>query len=95
MSTAGIYNNWVKVQNPNKIFHQMDSDTSRPPFYFGGSQVPVSLNIEHYPTMKTTYKSSKDNIKQIPMKGHGLGLGLVTTHKKNDNIRLSKYMFHK
>jgi len=29
------------------------------------------------------------------MVGHGLGVGLKTTMKKNDNIRRAKYMFHK
>jgi hypothetical protein len=29
------------------------------------------------------------------MVGHGLGVGLKTTMRKNDNIRRAKYMFHK
>ena len=49
MSTAGFYNYRPKVEHPNQLFHQMDSDTLRPTFYFGGSQVPVNLGIEHYP----------------------------------------------
>lgn len=95
MSTAGIYNYRPKVDNPTKIFHQMDSDTLQPPFYFGGSQVPINLGLEHYPSVKTPYKSSTSNITDIPMVGHGLGVGLKTTHKMNDNIRRAKYMFHK
>jgi hypothetical protein len=95
MSTAGIYNYRPKVDNPNKMFHQMDSDTSRPPFYFGGSQVPINLHIEHYPKVKTPYEFSQNDIYDIPMVGHGLGVGLKTTHRKNDNIRMPKLLFHK
>jgi hypothetical protein len=95
MSTAGFYNYRPKVEHPNKLFHQMDSDTMRPTFYFGGSQVPVNLGIEHYDSMKTPYSFSGNGIKQIPMKGHGLGVGLKTTHNKNDNIKLPKYLFRK
>ena len=95
MTTAGIYNYRPKVDNPNAILHQMDSDYLHPPFYFGGSQVPVALNLEHNSSFRTPYHSSGDGIKDIPMKGHGLGVGLKTTHRKNDNIRLTKYMFRK
>jgi hypothetical protein len=95
MSSAGIYNYRPKVDNPNKVFSQMESDEFQPPFYFGGSQVPVNLNQIKGSGFKTTnYKISKDQIKQVPMMGHGLGLGLKTTTNKNDNIRLAKYMFH-
>ena len=92
---SGNYNYRPKVNHPNQIFHQMDSDTSRPPFFFGGSQVPINLHLEHNSQMKTPYHFSSDSINQIPMKGHGLGVGLKTTHRKNDNIRLAKHMFHK
>jgi hypothetical protein len=95
MSVSGIYNNWVKVQNPNAILPQMSSDNVRPPFYFGGSQVPINLNLDSHNLNRGSYLSSLDNIKSISMKGHGLGVGLKTTHNKHDNIRLCKYMFHK
>ena len=95
MSTAGIYNYRPKVDNPTSVFHQMDSDTIRPPFYFGGSQVPINLHLDHNSPTKTPYQYSTNDIKGIPMVGHGLGIGLKTTHRKNDNIRLPKYMFHK
>lgn len=93
MSVSGIYNNWVKVQNPNAILPQMSSDNVRPPFYFGGSQVPINLNLESHNLNKGSYLSSLHNINSISMKGHGLGVGLKTTHNKHDNIRLCKYMF--
>jgi hypothetical protein len=104
MSVSGVYNNWIKVQNPNTILPQMSSDNIRPPFYFGGSQVPVNLNLDSHNLNKgpatrdggpPTYSSSLNNIKSISMKGHGLGVGLKTTHNKHDNIRLPKYMFNK
>jgi hypothetical protein len=95
MSTSGIYNYRPKVDNPNAIFHQMDSESYKPPFFFGGSQVPVALNLDHNASIKTPYHSSGYGVSQLEMKGHGLGVGLKTTHRKNDNIRLTKYMFHK
>ena len=97
MSTAGIYNYHPKVEHPNAILHQMDSDTTRPPFFFGGSQVPINLHMEHDSSsdFKIPYNSSVNSIGHIPMKGHGLGIGLKTTHRKNDNIRIPKYLFHK
>lgn len=95
MSTAGIYNYRPKVDNPHKIFYQMESGEFQPPFYFGGSQVPINLNVAHGSGIRSSYKSSMDGIKHIPMKGHGLGLGLKTTMNKTDNIRLPKHLFHK
>jgi len=37
------FNVWPKVLNPNKVLPQMSSDTLQPRFFFGGSQVPTSL----------------------------------------------------
>jgi len=96
MSTAGIYNYHYKVANPNARFPvQMESGEFQKPFYFGGSQVPVNLNIPHGSGIRSHYSSSIDEIKNIGTKSHGMGCGLKTTNKKNDMIRLSKYMFHK
>jgi hypothetical protein len=94
MSTAGIYNYRPKVDNPNKIFYQMESGGFQKPFFFGGSQVPINLGIQGSGFIKP-YMNSKDRILEIPAKGHGLGCGLHTTHRKNDRIRLAKVMFHK
>jgi hypothetical protein len=93
MSVSGVYNNWIKVQNPGTILPQMSSDNVRPPFYFGGSQVPINLHLDSHNLNKGPYSSSLNNINSISMKGHGLGVGLKTTHNKHDNIRLPKYMF--
>jgi len=92
---SGIYNYHIKLDHLNEQLPQMSSEMYRPPFYFGGSQVPVNLGFEHYPSIKTPYTSSSDHINDIPMMGHGLGVGLKTTMRKNDNIRRAKYMFHK
>ena len=43
MSTSGTYAYWPKVEHQNAIFPQMASASLQPPFYFGGSQVPVNL----------------------------------------------------
>jgi hypothetical protein len=95
MSISGTYNYHVKLDHLNEQLPQMSSEMYRPPFYFGGSQVPINLGFEHYPSHKTSYNSSTENLSGIPMVGHGLGVGLKTTMKKNDNIRRAKYMFHK
>jgi hypothetical protein len=39
------YNYNPKVENPNKIFYQMESGGFQVPFFFGGSQVPESLGL--------------------------------------------------
>ena len=40
---SGGYN--PKVSNPNAMLSQMKSGELQPPFYFGGSQVPVDLGL--------------------------------------------------
>ena len=95
MSISGIYNYHIKLEHLNEQLPQMSSEMYRPPFYFGASQVPINLGIDHYPSIKTPYNSSTSSVNDISMKGHGLGVGLKTTMKKNDNIRRAKYMFHK
>ena len=37
------FNVWEKVLHPNRVLPQMTSDTLQPRFFFGGSQVPISL----------------------------------------------------
>lgn len=44
MSTSGTYSYWPKVNNPNTQFVQMTSGEYQPPFFFGGSQIPMALN---------------------------------------------------
>lgn len=40
---SGFYNNWLKVQHPEKNYIQTTSEGYQKPFYFGGSQVPLVL----------------------------------------------------
>ena len=96
MSTAGIYNYHPKVNHPLSTFPvQMKSGEYQVPFYFGGSQVPISLGLDHHSIHRTSYTSAHDDLAHETLKGHGLGVGLKTTSRKLDNIRLPKVMFHK
>ncbi len=47
MSASGTYAYWPKVNNPNKQYIQMESGGSQPPFFFGGSQVPLAFGLNH------------------------------------------------
>lgn len=88
MSTSGFYNFRPKVEHPNTMFYQMKSDTEQPPFFFGGSQVPVNLNLSTGSGFKTEHKFSlMDKHAMTPQKR-----GAVTTINKNDRIMLPKYM---
>jgi hypothetical protein len=44
---SGFYQNWIKVQNPNlpNDIIPMQSGGFQTPFFFGGSQVPINLNL--------------------------------------------------
>ena len=95
MSVSGIYNYHPKVNEPNKIFYQMESGEFQTPFYFGGSQVPLNLGVSIGSGIKSPYVSTCEYKKDIDLKGHGLGCGLKTTMRKNDNIRMPYHMFHK
>lgn len=83
---SGFYNNWVKVENPDKILGQMTSDGFKPPFFFGGSQVPTALDLNGKP-FKSGYKSSQEEVKYISGKGIQ-----CTTVEKNNNIRIPRHM---
>jgi len=45
---SGVYNNWIKVLYPNmpNDIVQMKSGGFQPPFYFGGSQVPLYIKSD-------------------------------------------------
>ena len=88
MSTSGIYNYWPKVTHPNAILPQTTSDGFQTPFYFGGSQVPINLNIATGSGIYTPY-ISHTNMKNT-MSAEKRGTGLTTT--KNLNIHLPKYL---
>ena len=83
MSSAGIYNYHPKVAHPNKIFGQMESDCYQPPWYFGGSQVPVNLGISGS-GFKSQYKTSidRDKLKLGRLKG------MTTSVDKHSKVML-------
>lgn len=88
MSTAGIYNYHPKVAHPNKVFPQMASDTHQPPFFFGGSQVPINLGLATGSGVHTPYISHIEHMKSMNTKGRGIN----TTVQKNHKIYLPKHM---
>lgn len=66
---SGFYNYWPKVNHPNVIFPQMKSEGFKPPFYFGGSQVPINIGMVgrgnsdiRIPTKTDTYKQDDTTI---------------------------------
>ena len=89
MSTSGIYNFHPKVANPGKVFYQMESDTFQPPFYFGGSQVPVNLGLlDHEPRFRTPHISHLDHMQHLSTQGRGI----QTTIRKYHKIYLPKHL---
>jgi hypothetical protein len=88
MSTAGIYNYHPKVAHPNAILPQMTSEGFQPPFFLGGSQVPVNLGIPTGSGIHTPYVSHVVHSKQMSAEKRGTGL---TVHK-NHKIYLPKHM---
>ena len=88
MSTSGIYNYHPKVAHPGAVLPQMTSDGFQPPFFFGGSQTPVSLGIATGSGIHTPYISHVEHAKVMPASKRGTGL---TVHK-NHNVYLPKHM---
>lgn len=84
MSTSGIYNYRPKVEHPNKEFIQMTSGGFQPPFFFGGSQVPLATGQINGKGMHTPYESAYDMKRKLPMTGRGI----QTTAKKGSKIYL-------
>ena len=88
MSTAGTYGYHPKVEHPDSVLYQMDSN--QPSFYFGGSQVPINLHLDsHGSGFRTPHKFSFDKIKDL---GDNRKFN-KTTIEKYSNIRLPKHMF--
>ena len=57
MSTAGIYNAHVVIEEgPEKFKAQLA--TQQPPFFFGGSQVPEALGFMSGSGISTPYRSA-------------------------------------
>lgn len=88
------YNYNPKVEHPNSVLPQMKSEGFKPPFYFGGSQVPLALNgyIEGS-GFRTSYKSSLKESR--PVKGTGFGVGLKTTTSLHGSAKIPHTYFNK
>lgn len=91
---SGIYQNWIKVQNPNlnNNIIPMESGGYQKPFYFGGSQIPSNLNIDdtNLNISGNGIKGySKLNFKSEKIKGKGIQ---TTEFKKNMNIHLPRHL---
>lgn len=88
---SGIYNYHVTIDNPETKFPGTQSQQM--PFYFGGSQVPISL----YPGLQTVGsgiyinslrgKQENSNIKE--------GRGIRTSYDNNFNIAMPKLLSRK
>lgn len=85
---SGFYNNWFKVQNPtatNDIV-PMISGGFQKPFYFGGSQVPINLNMHN-----TSQNINEDAYSKVNFTPHIGGKGLVKSNKKV-NIHIPRHI---
>jgi len=81
MSTSGIYNVHPKVGQPHKIFQQMRSDQVMPPFFFGGSQVPIQLGIPREGSHQSEYKQTMAKVKAMSISGNGIKTHYEHTQK--------------
>jgi len=90
MSTAGTYGYFPKVEHPDTIFPQMASASLQPPFYFGGSQVPINLGISHGSGFgfHSLHKPALDSMKEQSVQGRGVNPFYDHHHK----IFLPKHM---
>lgn len=77
-----------KITNQNEILPQMASASLQPPFYFGGSQVPVNLILPHGSGFRTQYKSATTAMKNLGVSGRGL----ENTYNRHSKICLPKHM---
>lgn len=87
MSTAGTYNYHPKVAQPGKVFYQMESGGYQPAFFFGGSQIPIGLEIQR-PEMHSPYVSHKDIQYAMTLQGRGIH----TTVQKANKIFLASHL---
>lgn len=88
MSTAGTYGYFPKIQHQDAILPQMASNTLQPPFYFGGSQVPVNLVLPHGSGFQTKYNPSLTKMQTLGCQGRGL----ENTYSRHNRIALPKHM---
>ena len=106
MSASGTYAYWPKVNNPNSQFVQMTSGEYQPPFFFGGSQIPLAMNgsfgsagggagLQHTQIPgrpKYTVKPIYNDINGKGMKGCGLDHASLETSLHNDKIYIPKHL---
>jgi hypothetical protein len=88
MSTAGTYGFHPKIMNQKSILQQMTSNSLQPPFYFGGSQVPINLGFSHGEGLRSIYKPSLHSMKSLGTQGRGL----ENTYSRHNRIALPKHM---
>ena len=90
------YNYNPKVLHADEMLPQMTSEGFKPPFYFGGSQIPLALHSQMIGRgFRAPHRSAVVEKQKVPCKGTGLGVGLKTTTSKHGNIRLPKAYFMK
>jgi len=90
------YNYNPKVEHPDSVLPQMVSEGYKPPFFFGGSQIPIALNSSMSGGgIRTPYRSAIVEKRKVSCKGEGLGLGLKTTTSKHGTVRLPHTYFNK
>ena len=87
MSTAGTYQHWVKVLNPEAIISQMTSDNNLPPFHFGGSPVPEMLGVHRGGSLRKEYQNTGDKRRIMDVKGRGA----KPLYEHTDRIILNKH----
>lgn len=101
MSSSGTYSYWPKVNNPNAQFVQMTSGEYQPPFFFGGSQIPLAMNgngLQHTQIPgrpKYTVKPIYNDINGKGFrstKGCGLEHASLATSDHNDKIYIPKHL---
>jgi hypothetical protein len=95
MSTSGTYSYWPKVNNPNAQFVQMTSGEYQPPFFFGGSQIPLAMSMSGNGLQHTQIPGRpKYTIKPIynDINGKGLDHASLATSLHNDKIYIPKHL---
>ena len=88
MSSSGTYGYFPKVLNPKGDLIQTASEGNQPPFFFGGSQVPLNFGISTGSGFRTRYISHKNEMHSLPATGRGI----KTTMQKHHKIYLPKHM---
>jgi hypothetical protein len=81
---SGFYNYWPKVNHPNEVFPQMESNEFQPPFFFGGSQVPTALGIKGNGIRTEHFISTRAPRHKMGMRKQN------TYHEKHQNIHLPR-----